>query len=156
MSWLSSDERCLLAGYFRSIKEVDGESAFREDRLAELFNGKLIAPEYGEPDDVEPINENRDRSAAISQIIIGRKRVAAANQLLAARKLITYTRHRHEQSVVILGLTLEGYDLGLRYSSWFMRTHLWFREYKDHWMMLLIGFVGGMLGSLIIDLLKGK
>jgi hypothetical protein len=153
MMWLSKDERRLLAGYYGTLGAVDETRAFREEALAGLLRGKLRAAEYGdEPPDTEGNMEHDKLKAAIKQVISDRTRVAAANNLLVARNLIALARHESELGVVILGLTLDGYDLGRRYSSWLTCSHLWFREYKDHWMWLIIAFIGGAIGTKLIDL----
>jgi len=53
-----------------------------------------------------------------------------------------------------LRLTLEGHDLAAKYDNWFSRTGLWFAEYKDHWIWLLTGFLGGIIGALVVEWLK--
>ena len=55
---------------------------------------------------------------------------------------------------ITLRLTLEGYDLASKYDCWFSRTGLWFAEYKDHWIWLILGFLGGIIGALILEWLK--
>lgn len=59
-----------------------------------------------------------------------------------------------ECSDVTLRLTLEGHDLAAKYDNWFSRTGLWFAEYKDHWIWLISGFLGGIIGALVVEWLK--
>jgi hypothetical protein len=51
-------------------------------------------------------------------------------------------------------LKLEGYDLGRKYSSWWTRSGLCFAEYKNHWIWIIISFLGGVLGALLINWLS--
>jgi hypothetical protein len=81
-------------------------------------------------------------------------RVRNANTHLAARELIQTTNHQHEPGVIVVSLTIAGYDLGRRYASPWVRTGLWFAEYKDHWIWLILGFVGGIIGALTVKILE--
>jgi hypothetical protein len=54
----------------------------------------------------------------------------------------------------ILKFNLKGLDLANRYDNWFMRTGLWFAEYKDHWFWLIFGFLGGIIGALLVNWLS--
>lgn len=55
---------------------------------------------------------------------------------------------------ITLRLTLEGYDLGRKYSSWWTCSGLWFEEYKNHWIWIIVSFLGGVIGGLLINLLS--
>lgn len=55
---------------------------------------------------------------------------------------------------IILKLTLNGVDLANKYDNWFTRTGLWFAEYKDHWLWLILSFLGGILGALLVNWLS--
>jgi hypothetical protein len=155
--WLPPDERRLLAGLYRSIGKVGGEYAFREDWLAKLLHGDRTAPEYGEePDDPSepkgPWNQSNVAvlKAGISRVCHNRQLVQSVLSLLAARSLITLERHTTEMSVVIVGLNLEGYDLGRQYSSWSSRVTLWLREHKDSWFWMSAVAFMSVLGTLLI------
>jgi hypothetical protein len=50
-----------------------------------------------------------------------------------------------------ISMTYKGFSLGYKYSDWFTRTGLGFAEYKDHWIWLILGFFGGIIGSIIIQ-----
>jgi hypothetical protein len=155
--WLSLDERRLLAGYFRTLGEVGKEGTFHEDAIACLLHGKTSIPAPGqESENSDKQMEHSKIKKAIHQLILDRKRVPAANRLLAARSLINLSHHQQDSNTVILSLTLDGYDLGRRYSNWLTRTHLWFREYKDHWMWLIVAFIGGSVGAKLIDFLVSR
>jgi len=51
-------------------------------------------------------------------------------------------------------MKLAGWDLGDKYNSWWSRNVLWFREYKDHWIWIIVSFLGGVLGALLINWLS--
>jgi len=52
---------------------------------------------------------------------------------------------------ITLRLTLEGYDLGSKYNSWWYKTGgMWWAEYKGHWFWTIAGIiVSFLLGWLI-------
>jgi hypothetical protein len=90
----------------------------------------------------------------IEQTIQSQKRLEIANAHLRDRKLIEITPHKSEPGVAGVFLTPEGCDLGRKYNSWFDRSSLWFREYKDHWVWLIVSFLGGVLGTLLVQRLS--
>ncbi len=51
-----------------------------------------------------------------------------------------------------VSLTREGIRLGKIYNgSWWGRSGLWFAEYKDHWFWLILSFLGGIIGALLVN-----
>ena len=73
------------------------------------------------------------------------------NDNLKDRKLIDFQLEEH---VFKINLTLKGLDLGRKYNSFWIRSGLCFKEYKDHWIWLIVGFVGGVIGALIVNWLS--
>ena len=153
--WLSKVERRLLAGYFTQIGEIKSNKVYRTGELCDLlkFGGhRKQIPEYG---DVQ--TPSRDSGDVVSMkrevvtFIRCTNRIDVANKLLAERGLITVTPHQHEHHVIVIGLTLPGYDLGRRYSSFLESSGLWFQEYKNHWIWLIVAFFGGALGVKLFD-----
>ena len=54
---------------------------------------------------------------------------------------------------ITLRLTLEGYDSGNKYNSWYYKTGgMWWAEYKGHWFWAIVGIVVAFL----LGLLTGK
>jgi hypothetical protein len=48
-------------------------------------------------------------------------------------------------------LTPNGLQLGRKYSSWWLRSNLWYEEHlKNHWIWVIIGFLGGVISGLLI------
>ena len=151
--WLTVDERRILTGYYRLIKTVDDESVFQIDDLEPLLKtyancSQIKEYEYADSD--SPATSVQELKAQIAKHLQSSNRISNANSLLAARQLITIKNHQHANGVVIVTLTLAGYDLGRKYASWWTRTGLCFSEYKDHWLWLIVGFIGGILGSLVL------
>jgi len=69
--------------------------------------------------------------------------------MLKQRDLLDFFNDQNE--AVTVQLSLEGYDLGRKYSSWWTRSGLWFAEYKNHWIWLIVSFLGGIIGGLLIN-----
>lgn len=54
-----------------------------------------------------------------------------------------------------VSLTSEGRRLGKIYShSFLVYSGLWFAEYKDHWFWLILSFLGGVIGALLVNWLS--
>jgi hypothetical protein len=160
--WLPKDERRLLAGYYGNIGDVKrgSERVYRLGSLGCLlrFRGhRSRVPEYGEREDsMASADDLESMKHAIKQEVEVRNRVGKANGLLAARGLITCTPHESEPDVAIIGLTVDGYDLGRRYSSFWASSGLWFREYREHWGWLVAAFLGGAVATKSIDFLASR
>lgn len=67
--------------------------------------------------------------------------VDAANAALVERTLIKLSPHITNLYVGV-SLTIEGYDLGRKYSRWLTQSGLRFEEYRNHCIMLIVGFLG--------------
>jgi hypothetical protein len=152
--WLPRHERLILAGLFHNI--ADGrDEAFHKSDLARCFSSyrKRRIPEYGDDDAGKNLDDDADPKEQIATYIGHERRVNLAVRQLAARGLLTLSFHSGEPSVMVVALTLPGNDLGRKYANWFDRSGLWFREYKDHWLWLLVAFIGGgFVGGFISNL----
>jgi hypothetical protein len=151
--WLPSDERRLLAGYFRNIGRPDEPKAYRMRDLVRLLSWRCVriveyGDETGTPTDTPTFERVKD---AIPEYIRDSARVDHVNGLLASRKLVDVTSHEAEGDVRILALTLEGYDLGRRYSSWWNRLGLWFEHIRHHPVCLVVVFLLGVVSTLVIQ-----
>ncbi|MBA7710853.1 hypothetical protein ES703_119801 [subsurface metagenome] len=76
------------------------------------------------------------------------------NDILKDRGLINFEHEQGDLSNFKLSLTLKGLDLGRKYSSRWIRSGLWFAEYKEHWFWLIVSFLGGIIGALIVNWLS--
>ena len=153
--WLPKDERRLLAGYYTLIGAIDTKNVYCLRDLARLlrFRGhRSHIPEYGESESSS--TESKDLESMkreIAQYVDFSNRIEKANSLLVARKLVTVTPHQHETRVVVIGLSVEGYDLGRRFSNTVESSGLWFQEYRNHWIWLIVAFLGGAVGAKLLD-----
>ncbi len=176
--WLPRDERHILLGYYantfdlgdRNVRRyLDKPKLFRSDDWTTVLEHPQWIPivmplfvqmhakrikAYG--DGVTPPSgvDNMAVKGGVKATIQLQKRLEIANAHLKDRKLIEITPHESETGIAGVFLTLEGRDLGRKYNSWFDRSGLWFREYKDHWVLLIVGFLGGVLGALLVQSLS--
>ena len=81
--------------------------------------------------------------------LAGKEAVEVANKMLQDRHLVDVRENGTGFYTVML--TLEGRALGRKYNSWFDRSGLWFREYKDHWVWLIVSFLGGVLSTPVVQ-----
>lgn len=155
--WLPKDERRLLAGYYALIGDINTEKVYRLGDLARLlrFRGyRTQVPEYGESESSSELSDDSESmKREVAQYIDFSNRIKKANSLLAARGFATVTPHQHEPDVVVIGLSVEGYDLGRRFSNTFDSSGLWFQEYRNHWIWLIVACFGGAVLTKLPDLL---
>lgn len=134
--WLPKDERKLLSLYYKKIGEPRRSQLINESDLINTLSPKCGAK----------------GSKGVPQYAKCKLRLSTANRILSEREFIEY---REAGEAVDLSLSIKGYDLGRKYYSWWSRSGEWFKEYKDHWIWLIVGFVGGVIGALLVNWLSG-
>ena len=149
--WLPKDEWRLLAGYFRNIGSPESSEVYKLSELTRLLP-------YRAPT-IRTYEKGSENVAEATTVSIARyvqesRRVENANNVLQERGLIKLTPHEGEGGVFVIKLTLAGYDLGRRYAKWFDRTGLWFQKWRNHWIWLIVSFLGGVLGALVVQWLS--
>lgn len=180
--WLPKDERDLLKIYYLNIierqKKPDAKPteerwcSIRSDDFASAFETKnwekaakvLEAANHRSPEatgkqPAEEISQSEleDMKRRTKRYICVISRIDAANAALVERELINLRPHESPESHDRMGisLTIDGYDLGRRYSGRFASSGLWFAEYRNHWIWLIVSFLGGIIGALVIHWLTG-
>ena len=133
--WIPKDERLLLVGYYHSIHAVGSEKEYGTGEFAEFLHCQTNSEVLAE--DIEQAADVLTRSQK-------------ANRGLSARGFITCTPLQPETSVKV-SLTVEGYDLGCRYSHWPRWIGLCLNEYR--WIALIIGAIGGAVITELVGLL---
>ncbi|MHC4119082.1 MAG: hypothetical protein ACYSWO_16435 [Planctomycetota bacterium] len=120
--WLPKDERKVLSHYYRKLHGSGVET-----------RGRVFLSE------LEKCLPGKDK----------RNRVKIASRTLKKRDLLAFLNDQAD--AITVQLSIEGYDLGRRCNSWCDRNVLWFREYKDHWIWIIISFLGGVVGALLVN-----
>jgi hypothetical protein len=167
--WLPKDERRLLAVYYlkiteqKGLKEFTKEKWYRESNLVETIKAKnlkesaTILKDYFEGG-ANTQNENNKDEFDIEKLKKNvmdytkyQSKVHFANNALAERKLISIRDHKTvvEDKPIGVSLTIDGYDLGRKYSSKLHTFLLLCNEYKV-WIILglIISFVGVLIAIL--------
>lgn len=150
--WLPKDERLLLAGYYRELGEVEKTETYSIYGLRSLLSRcpwKRKVRESGDPDKKK--GSPADNVRWVNQYFDVVTRIRKANKHLAERRLLVTQEHKHDNNVILISLTVDGYDLGRKYASWFNRTGLLFDEYKHHWLWLIVALLGGGIVSKLLD-----
>jgi hypothetical protein len=146
--WLPKDERRLLEGYYVNIGEVSKQHEFPLDDLLGFIKSNASGH-------LPPASDSQQYVEEFKAWLKDRNKVIIANKALEKRGLITSPNLELEPSAPItISLSITGYDLGRKYNSWWSRSGLWFAEYKDHWFWLIVGFLGGIIGALIVNWLS--
>lgn len=96
-----------------------------------------------------------DSSRLESALCMNEKQVR--NVLKSVRKLGLVTRcHKNQNTGVMeMDLTQEAINLGRKYTSWWLRSNLWYGEYiKNHWIWVIVSFLGGVSATLFVQWLS--
>ena len=133
--WLPKDERKLLKCYYN--KSEGTRETFEIGRFE-------VAKSLG-------LREDRTSAKDTNKIF---DTIGYASRTLMARELIHFEEEQDDISILKISLTLEGFDLGRKYNSWLTCSGLWFAEYKNHWIWLIVSFLGGIIGGLLINWLS--
>lgn len=159
--WLPKDERRLLQAYYLVVGCDLRSSHLNKQklgltietcRIATRVEEIKVAPSRTRP---APDDDKLDRNNPVGDMkrwLERKSKVETANSLLSQRELINLLDD--QTNSVQIGLTIQGYDLGRKYANWFTRTGLWFAEYKHHWIWLIVSFLGGVIGGLLINWLS--
>ena len=170
--WLQKDERHLLMGYYvnmctisvTDVQEIEKPKWFQMSDWISIFEipnwlrFRLPSLEgYFDQGNSETPNEEGGYSVEhqekkIKEFIKNDRRLRVANAALEKRNLIKI--HKHEDTklnVEGISLTIDGYDLGMKYSNWLKRSGLWFAEYRNHWIWLIVSFFGGVIGAVLVN-----
>jgi hypothetical protein len=147
--WLPKDERRLLRYYYRQINKVETSQNFEIKDLIKEFR----------KDRVRPSNLNREK------ILVTYNMLENVNNLLSRRGLIKWENLNPESITAALlydhptsqelfentkvnfriTLTIEGYDLGRKYSFWWSSSKLWYEEHiKNHPIWLIVSYMAGI------------
>lgn len=156
--WLPKDERRLLAGYYNVIGGLGRRNVYRIGALRPLlrcYQSRSKVPEYG--DAAEPAHDHGTSQKGMKEWVNKHfdetNRIELANKHLHERGLIVLELHENEHDVVLISLTVDGYDVGRKYAGFLTRSGLWFEEYRNHWLWLIIAFFGGAIGVKLVDVL---
>jgi len=159
--WLPKEERRLLSGYWYLIGEINQQRVYSASELIPLLSTRgswKSVSEYGDgdskPDEEFDLESGEKAARQLKTLINDMRRVSCANSRLSERGFITLKLHKHVDDVCIVGLTMRGFDLGRRYSNLWDLTGIWFEAYRTHWIWLIVGFLGGILGSLVVNWLS--
>jgi hypothetical protein len=135
--WLPKDERKLLVYYFTKLKRPKDSEVFRNPvELMEVIG-------YRQGSETKP----EDAPELF--------RVEDANESLMERGLAVFPNPQNLMCMdTTVSLTLKGWDLGRKYACRLTRSGLWFEEYRNHWIWLIVAFLGGIVGALIVEWLR--
>jgi hypothetical protein len=157
--WLPKNERKLLSYYYRKINNVETSQYFEMKDLIKAFGEDLFKPSKLNIEMIlltyklfENINNLLTQRGLIKWEILNPISISTLQDLPKTSEVLGWTESTNVNFRITL--TLEGYDLGRKYSSWLTRSGLWFAEYKDHWFWLIVSFIGGIIGALTVNWLS--
>ena len=157
--WLPEQERRLLRIFYGvtcgGLKKGDStptaEKCYPLEDLVNIFAAKdFKKAERGLKGDCnKPVKKTDDEDSveAIKKFFKDMAAIRATNTALVERNLINLSP-RNDNLRIYVSMTIEGYDLGRKYSQWFTRTGLLFSEYRNHWIWFIVAFFGWHTGSI--------
>jgi hypothetical protein len=132
--WLPKDERETLAFYYQ--KTAAGSTAYS----------------YKEPTELISYLSNKTKltkAPPITSQAADQMTCFLMNSGLIKIDIIPLSAAR------MVRLTPEGIRLGQKYNSWWSRSNLWYEEHlKNHWIWLIISFIGGIIIGLLVNWLS--
>jgi hypothetical protein len=143
MMWLSKNERGTLLKYYNYLQNTQeytrfvslSERAYTSTRNL-IDRGLLHEIIEGGPEHVESLV------------------ASMAKDSINLHHFLASSEDDIECDNITLSLTLEGYDLGSKYNSWYYKTGgMWWAEYKGHWFWTIVGIVVSFLLGLLIGIL---
>ncbi len=172
--WLPKNERKLLTIYYIAICEAlkktnstpTDEKWYDISDLTRIFehgNHKKEArklederhrkKEGSEESEQEKSNFEKQKKK-IKTFTTTKAIIDTTNAALESLELIKITPHQTERMRNGISLTIDGYYLGRKYTNPLISSGLWFREYKGHWLWLIIAYIAGILSPFLIDALR--
>jgi len=143
--WLPKDERKTLLKYCDYLQDTQEYTRFvflskRADISTRNLIDRGLVHEIieGGPEHVESLT------------------ASMAKDSINLRNFLASSEDDIECDNITLRLTIKGYDLGRKYNSFWIRSGLWFAEYKHHWIWLIVGFLGGIIGALLVNWLSNS
>ena len=158
--WLPRDERKLLGYYYRKINKVDSEQVFEiKELIRALGKEEQSGPKKTKREIIlaaynilENVNDLLTQRGLITSENLNPTTVNGLQTLPKTSEALSWPENTNVN--VSIALTIKGYDLGRKYSSWWTGSGLWFAEYKNHWFWLIVSFLGGIIGALIVNWLS--
>ena len=140
--WLPKDERETLLKYCNHLQNTQGYMRFVSlSERAYISTRNLINRGL-----VHEITEGGLEHAEFLT-------ASMAMDSIDLHNFLTSSEDDIECANITLNLTLEGYDLGSKYNSWWYKTGgMWWAEYKGHWFWT----IAGIIVSFLLGLLTGK
>ncbi|HCO94518.1 MAG TPA: hypothetical protein DIU00_11295 [Phycisphaerales bacterium] len=134
--WLPKDERKTLSFYYQEITDTGAGS----------------------------IQQSSDNPIALINYLSNETKSAKGNQITSQNIKQINRRLRNLGLINIkdigargrrIELTPEGLQLGQRFNSWWLRSNLWYTEFiKNHWIWVIISFLGGIIATLLVQWLS--
>lgn len=157
--WLPKDERKLLSHYCRQINKVGTSQNFEITELIKVIRKEQTIPSKTKReiildnyDTLENVNNRLSQRDLITWKNLDPTSINTLRELPKTSEVLGWTESTNVN--LRITLTIAGYDLGRKYNSWLTKSGLWFAEYKDHWFWLIVSFMGGVIGALIVNWLS--
>jgi hypothetical protein len=142
--WLPKDERKTLRKYHSHIHNID-ESIRFTDLSEKAYNATRNLIERGL---ILEIKEGgKEHTEYMMNYFLG--------DPINLKDFLSFSEENEIRQNVVLKFTLNGLDLANKYDNWWSRSNLWYAEHiKNHWIWLILSFLGGVISTLLINWLS--
>jgi hypothetical protein len=142
--WLPKDERETLRKYHSHIHNIDESICF--NNLSErVCNATRNLIERG------LLLEIKEGGKEHNEYMI----TWLAGDSVSFKGFLSFSEEDEVRQNVVLKFTLNGLDLANKYDNWWSRSNLWYAEHiKNHWIWLILSFLGGVISALLINWLS--
>lgn len=155
--WLPKDERRLLSYCYRRINKVETSRHFKMTDLVKALGKKQVRPPKTKReiildsyDTIEIVNDLLSQRGLITWENLDPGSISVLRELPKTSGALSWSENTNVNFRITL--TLTGYALGRKYNSWWLCSNLWYTEYiKNHWIWLVIAFLGGILSTLLVN-----
>lgn len=160
--WLTEKERRLLRICYLALSSLEGKlekilefKTYPANALIKTFSEKeYINAQNLLVDEVKPPQSDILEGDPVKKmkVFIGQMALLQHTfELLSTRGFIEWEEKTEHYKI---SLSIRAFDLGRQYSNKWDTSWLWFKEYKDHWIWLIISFIGGVLGAIFVNVLS--
>ncbi len=141
--WIPKDERKTLLKYYHYLQNTQEYKRFNSpsDRVCNATHNLI------ERGLIYEITEGGQQHNEYLTVYLVGNEVSLAGFLPSSEE-------NDSRKSITLQLTLAGLDLARKYDNWFIRTGLWWAEYKYHWFWIILSYIAGVISTPLVNWLK--
>ncbi|MCK5113265.1 MAG: hypothetical protein KAR11_00695 [Phycisphaerae bacterium] len=151
--WLPKDERLVLKMLYKKCPGPGKEDHFPETELSHLLEPSKKTEGGGSDNNDDDGVDYKKLAQDVESIIKNMENAKIICSRLKERQLIEYNEYLApgNYSKCSLKLSIDGWDLGHKYSTWWGTIHLWWKEHFNHPVILGIAYLLGAITTVVLQ-----